>query len=134
MGRIKALAPTGPTGSVADVMRQDFQVVRDTETLDQVFEPMRAVGLRAVPVQREGEGIAPTGRHAQPCGIGLHEFTWDLPFIAAIAPLVAETGRFVTIIPGGLYLESSLVADPVNLTPLAPGEALPPRFCTDLAI
>ncbi|MBN2560279.1 MAG: hypothetical protein JXQ75_05050 [Phycisphaerae bacterium] len=52
---IKALASTGPTGSAADVMRRDFQAVRDTETLDQVLDPMRVVSLRTVPVQREGE-------------------------------------------------------------------------------
>jgi Zn-dependent protease len=52
---IKALASTGPTGSVAGVMRRDFQTVSDTEMLDQVFEPMRAAGLRAVPVNRQGE-------------------------------------------------------------------------------
>jgi len=40
---------------VADVIPQNFQVVRDTEMLDQAFEPMRVAGARAVPVQQQGE-------------------------------------------------------------------------------
>ncbi len=54
---IRGLADRGPESTVGDSMRRDFDLVSDMDMLDRIFEPMRARGLRAVPVERNGELI-----------------------------------------------------------------------------
>ncbi|MBN2562654.1 MAG: site-2 protease family protein [Phycisphaerae bacterium] len=52
---IRGLADRGPESPVEDAMRRDFDLVSDADMLDRIFEPMRARGTRAVPVERGGE-------------------------------------------------------------------------------
>jgi CBS domain-containing protein len=52
---IRGLTDRGPESLVGDAMRRDFDLVSDAEMLDRIFEPMRARGLRAVPVERGGD-------------------------------------------------------------------------------